>query len=242
VSDNGACPYDRNNIGQNKEPYQPDVAWSDSTGWAWARNSPFLFYKQNQFEGGIATPAIVHWPTGLKTQPGSLVHTPAHLVDILPTLADISNSSIPTSFPERTLTPLAGISLTPIFAGEQLSNRPPIHLLFSADRGLRDGDWKIVSFKRGPWELYNIRDDRAELHNVAEQHPEILSRMVKQWHATTANVLKAPAGEQAPVNDRIEAKAHREWSVYSRGANTSSRNNKDSPSTTPRRRNNQKDN
>jgi arylsulfatase A-like enzyme len=241
VSDNGACPYDRNNIGQNKEPYQPDVAWSDSTGWAWARNSPFRFYKQNQFEGGIATPAIVHWPTGLKTQPGSLIHTPAHLVDILPTLADISNSSIPTSFPERTLTPLAGISLTPIFAGEQLSNRPPIHLLFSADRGLRDGDWKIVSFKRGPWELYNIRDDRAELHNVAEQHPEILSRMVKQWHDTTANVLKAPAGEQAPVNDRIEAKAHREWSVYSRGANTSSRNNKDSSSTTPRRRNNQKD-
>lgn len=240
VSDNGACPYDRNNIGQNKEPYQPDVAWSDSTGWAWARNSPFRFYKQNQFEGGIATPAIVHWPNGLKTQPGALVHTPAHLVDILPTLADISHSSIPTSFPERTLTPLAGISLTPIFAGEQLANRPPIHLLFSADRGLRDGDWKIVSFKRGPWELYNIREDRAELNNVAEQHPEIVSRMVKQWHDTTANVLKAPAAEQAPVTERIEPKVHREWSVYSGGANTSSRNNKDSSTTTPRRRNNPK--
>lgn len=223
VSDNGACPYDRNNVGQNKEPYQPNVAWSDSTGWAWARNSPFRFYKQNQFEGGIATPAIIHWPAGLKTKPGSLVHTPAHLVDILPTMVDVSNSIMPATFPERTLTPLAGVSLTPIFAGGNLSRRPPIHLLFSADRGLRDGDWKIVSFKGGPWELYNIAKDRTELHNLAKVHPDMVERMVKAWHETTANALNAPPSERSPVNDGVESKVHREWSVYDRGANTSSR-------------------
>lgn len=223
VSDNGACPYDRNNVGQNKEPYQADVTWSDSTGWAWARNSPFRFYKQNQFEGGIATPAIVHWPAGLKTKPGTLVHTPAHLVDILPTLVDVSNSIMPATFPERTLTPLAGVSLTPIFAGGNLSHRPPIHFLFSADRGLRDGDWKIVSFKRGPWELYNIANDRAELDNLAKDHPDLVEQMVNAWHYTTANVLKAPSGEQAPVNNNTDSKVHREWSVYDRGAKTSSR-------------------
>jgi arylsulfatase len=222
VSDNGACPYDRNNVGQNREPYQPEVSWSDSTGWAWARNSPFRFYKQNQFEGGIATPAIVHWPSGLKTKPGSLIHSPAHLVDILPTLIDLAAAERPQVFPERTLTPLAGTSLAPVFAGETLVERPPIHFLFSADRALRDGDWKIVSFKRGPWELYNLAVDRTELHNIAEQHPDIVSRMVKQWHQLTANVLKAPPGEQAPVNETGEAKVHREWSVYDRDANTSS--------------------
>ncbi|MCX7006138.1 MAG: sulfatase-like hydrolase/transferase, partial [Kiritimatiellaeota bacterium] len=64
LSDNGACPYDRHSVGRELEPYNPESHWSDSTGWAWARNSPFRYYKQNQFEGGIATPAIFHWPAG----------------------------------------------------------------------------------------------------------------------------------------------------------------------------------
>ena len=41
VSDNGACPYDRATIDPGGYPYAPDSRWSDSTGWAWARNSPF---------------------------------------------------------------------------------------------------------------------------------------------------------------------------------------------------------
>ena len=60
------------------KPTNGDTALGDSTGWAWARNSPFRYYKQNQFEGGIATPAIVHWPAGLKTTPGAVMRTPAH--------------------------------------------------------------------------------------------------------------------------------------------------------------------
>ena len=126
LSDNGACPYDRINIGINRQPYEPGVSWSDSTGWAWVRNTPFRYYKQNQFEGGIATPAIVHWPAGLKQQPGALVHTPAHLVDVLPTLAEIAGATIPRSYPGRELSPLAGISLAPILAGKTLASRPPI--------------------------------------------------------------------------------------------------------------------
>jgi arylsulfatase A-like enzyme len=223
VSDNGACPYDRNNIGQGDEPFKPDVAWSDSTGWAWARNSPFRYYKQNQFEGGIATPAIFHWPAGIKLPHGSIIHSPAHLVDLLPTIANATKSPIPTTYPNRSLSSLAGISLLPLFSGQQIDSRPPLHFLFSADRGLRDGDWKIVSFKKGPWELYNLAEDRTELNNLATQYPEILDRMVKQWHEMTANVLKAPPGEQGPVSSKPTEKVHREWSVYGSGANTSSR-------------------
>ena len=59
VSDNGACPYDRRRPLLNVEPTNGEVSLADSTGWAWARNTPFRYYKQNQFEGGISTPAIV---------------------------------------------------------------------------------------------------------------------------------------------------------------------------------------
>ena len=215
LSDNGACPYDRRSKGPELEPYDPQSSWKDSTGWAWARNTPFRYYKQNQFEGGIATPAIVHWPAGLKTQPGSLVHTPAHLVDVLPTVAEICGAAIPPHWPGRELSPLAGVSLAPIFAGQELKSRPPIHLLFSSDRGLRDGDWKLVSFQSDPWELYNLAQDRAEIQNVAAQHPEIVVRMTKQWHDMAKDVLHAPPRELKPVAAAAEEpRRHKEWTAY----------------------------
>lgn len=215
-SDNGACPYDRRNIGRNLEPHNPDSSWSDSTGWAWARNSPFRYYKQNQFEGGIATPAIVHWPVGIKAPSGAIVDSPAHLVDVLPTLAEVSGVSLPTNWPDRELAPLAGVSLAPILAGQKINSRPPIHFLFNTDRALRDGDWKLVSFQSSPWELYNIANDRTEMHDVAAQHPEIVARMSAQWTDMTQNVLRAPAREYAPVATTAKVPhRHREWSVFS---------------------------
>ena len=215
LSDNGACPYDRRSVGRELEPYNSESHWSDSTGWAWARNSPFRYYKQNQFEGGIATPAIFHWPAGLKTKPGALVDSPAHLVDVLPTLADICGAKIPATWPGREPSPLAGISLKPILDGQSLTSRPPIHLLFSSDRGLRDGDWKLVSFQSEPWELYNLAQDRTELHDVAAQHPDIVKRMEQQWTDMAKNVLQAPAREYQPVAATTSLPhKHGQWTDY----------------------------
>lgn len=85
------------------KPCQPDAHWNGSIGWARVRNSPFRFYKQNQFEGGVMTPAIVHWPAGLKTKPGALVHTPAPMVEVLPTIAGITGATLPKQWPGRSL-------------------------------------------------------------------------------------------------------------------------------------------
>lgn len=214
LSDNGACPYDRRNAGMDKMPYDPTTRWSDSTGWAWARNAPFRFYKQNQFEGGIATPAIVHWPKGLKTAKGAVVHEPAHLVDVLPTLVDIAGAKRPEIWPGRELRPLAGISLRSVLEGKPpgvMGARPPIHLLHDKDRGLRAGDWKLVSFRSQKWELYNLAEDRCELNNVADQHPEVLDHMIKEWHRMAKDVLYAPAKECVPVSDQAGPRSHREW-------------------------------
>lgn len=210
-SDNGACPFDRHNVGRDQEPYLATTRWSDSTGWAWARNSPFRYYKQNQFEGGICSPAIVHWPAGLKTKAGAVVDTPAHLVDILPTLAEIGEAKIPQTWPGREPSPLAGISIKSVFDGKPMSHRPPIHLLYGSDRGLRDGDWKIVSFQAHPWELYNIANDRTELHDVAKEHPEMVARMSKQWHQMATDVLHAPKSECRPEDATASPQTNREW-------------------------------
>ena len=211
LSDNGACPYDRKNIGMNLEPHDPKSRWTDSTGWAWARNTPFRFYKQNQFEGGASTPGLFHWPAGIKAPKGSVTEAPAHLVYLLPTIAEITGAKIPTSFPGREPTPLAGTSLTPILAGGKWESRPPIHLLFDSDRGLRDGDWKLVSFKSQPWELYEISKDRTELDNLASQHPERVAAMSKAWHDIAKETMNR---EFKPVASENKPKVHPEWSDY----------------------------
>ena len=216
VSDNGACPYDRRHIGLNSDPYLPTTTWSDSTGWAWARNAPFRFYKQNQYEGGIATPGIIHWPKGLKTKPGTICHQPVHLIDVLPTLAELAGTALPDEWPGRELEPVSGVSLCPILAGKSLAERPPIHLLFSTDRGLRDNDWKIVSFRSHSWELYNLREDRAETHNLAADRPEICNRLVKAWHDMAENVLKAPERYRRPVATEASPLVHPEWTDFSK--------------------------
>ncbi len=217
VSDNGACPYDRKAALLDVEPTNGDVSLADSTGWSWARNSPFRYYKQNQFEGGISTPAIVHWPAGLKTKPGEIVDQPAHLIDVMPTLADIAHTDIPEQWQDRDLRPVSGVSLKPIFDGRPLGARPPIHLRFSLDRGLRDGDWKIVSFRSEAWELYNVADDRTELNNLAESHPEKMAAMVETWTSMAKEVLHAPPNTYETVGKAKLPHRHPEWTNFAAG-------------------------
>ena len=214
VSDNGACPYDRRKPTLDAEPTNGDVSHGDSTGWAWARNTPFRYYKQNQFEGGVSTPGIIHWPAGLKTKPGSIIHQPAHLIDVLPTLADITESTIPNKWPDRVLRPVSGVSLMPILKGDTLQRPEPIHFLFASDRGLRDGDWKAVSFRGQAWELYNVANDRSELENLAQKEPERLESMVRQWTDMAENALHARQSAYAPATSAKLPHMHPEWTSF----------------------------
>ena len=214
VSDNGACPYDRGKPVLDVEPTNGDVSLPDSTGWSWARNTPFRFYKQNQFEGGISTPAIVHWPQGLKADPGQIVRQPAHLIDVMPTLAEITGSKIPAQWSGRELRPVSGVSLKPLLDGQPLLSRPPIHFLFSTDRALRDGDWKLVSFQSKAWELYNISNDRAELTNLASSEPQRLQSMIRQWNEMAKDVLDAEPSVYKDVSDAVTPHKHSLWTNF----------------------------
>jgi len=130
-------------------------------------------------------------------------------------LAEITGCRIPESWPDRELRPVSGISLKPIFDGGSIGKRPPIHLLFSTDRGLRDGDWKLVSFRGGAWELFHVPTDRTETNNVAAGHPDVVKRMIKKWHEMAEQVLHAPEKSRKPVSSS-STKVHPEWTNFSK--------------------------
>lgn len=199
-SDNGACPFERTR-GREYMPWDARSYWTYDVGWAHMGNTPFRWYKQNQHEGGISSPLIVHWPAGLKTPPGSVTHQPAHLIDIMATAVDLMGAEYPRQFEGRTIEPLQGVSLLPIFADQQRKGHDWLYFIFSNNRAIREGNWKLVSARGGPWELYDMSVDRSELNDLVEAEPELADRLRALWYEVAENVDGAPQRLLKPVKD-----------------------------------------
>lgn len=188
LSDNGACPFERTR-GKEFKPWDARSYWTYDKGWAHAGNTPFRRYKQNQHEGGISTPMIVHWPAGLKVKPGSVTHQVGHLVDLYATASDVAQTTRPDVYNGEQLKTLRGKSLTPIFAGKTRKPHEALYFDFAGkDHAVRMGKWKISSAEFGPWELYNMDVDRTELNDLAEKMPEKLAEMKAMWESWAAEV------------------------------------------------------
>ena len=151
-------------------------------GWSSASNTPFRRHKIWTHEGGIATPAIFHWPDGIQT-PGELRHFTGHIIDLAPTLLHLADVQPP--WLEAGVPRAPGAALTPLFGEFDETQQRGGTLFFNhaGNRALRAGNWKIVSSRidRDEWELYDLSVDRAEQHNLAEQHPQIMGDMVRTW-------------------------------------------------------------
>ena len=167
-------------------------------------NTPFRLYKQNQHEGGIASPMIARLPknmtvAGRDTPLGKVTDQPAHIIDFMATSLEISQAKYPEKIGDRTIDPLVGKSLLPIFKGEKREAHDPLYFHFGNDRALRSGDWKIASAKLGKWELYNLAEDRTELSDLAEMHPERVKEMVAQWHDIAKNKERLSDKKRKPA-------------------------------------------
>jgi arylsulfatase len=152
--------------------------------WATLANTPFWRYKHFTHEGGVATPLIVHWPAAIDAdRNGKLEHQPGHIVDLMPTILEITGAKYPAEYHGHMIQPAAGASLVPAIAGKKIDRREPIYFAHEGNRGLRDGRWKLVMKYKGPWELYDMEADRTERHNLVKARPQLAKKMIAQWEA-----------------------------------------------------------
>lgn len=175
-------------------------------GWANVSNTPFRGYKHDGFEGGISSPFIIHWPDGIApARRGAVVDTPAHLIDIMPTVLNVAGIKYPTIYrsesepqTEHQIKPVEGISLVPLFTGNTIERSTPLGFEHHGNLALRDGRWKIVSAYRNNqptrWHLYDMQTDRTELDDLADKKPKELAGMVAKWQkwADRVGVQKWP--------------------------------------------------
>jgi len=164
---------------------------------------PLRAGKGSYFEGGIRVPLIVVWPGVV--EPGTVSDQPVINIDLFPTLLEAAGISKPED------TVLDGVSLMPVFSGEQLDERPlfwhfPIYLQAYEQDGegpethdshfrtrpgavVQMGPWKLHEyFEDGRLELYNLDWDIGERKNLIEVFPEKaeqLHALMRAWRERT---------------------------------------------------------
>ena len=133
-------------------------------------------------------PMIASWPG--KIQPGSKTDHISAFWDVLPTLCEVADASIPGD--------VDGISLLPALMGED-TQKEHEYLYWEfpeleGEQAVRMGDWKAIrrNIKKGNLdiELYNLKTDIQELNNVAAENPSVVEKVeliMKKEHVPSDN-------------------------------------------------------
>jgi arylsulfatase len=170
-------------------------------GFSGAANTPLRRHKTWVHEGGISTPLIAHWPAGIAAR-GELRRTPAHLVDIAPTVLELAGGTPPAEWGGKPAPARPGRSLVPVFKSDAAPLHDEIWWCHEGHRALRAGDWKIVSLKNGEWELFNLAADRAESTNLAGKHPDRVREMSARWDALAAEFREQALKDAPPPQEK----------------------------------------
>lgn len=170
---------------------------STSEGWP-TSNLPLRGGKGWMYEGGIREPMIVRWPE--KIAAGTVEATPISSPDFYATFLEVSGGQAAEN------QVLDGVSLTPLFAGEAIAERPLFwHYPHYGNQGgapaaaVRLGDWKLIEwYEDQRVELFNLKDDIAETHDLANAEPERvqeLQKLLSDWRLEVG--AKFPSGNSA---------------------------------------------
>ena len=199
LSDNGACA-EFISSGQRKAvDGKEDTFESYRINWANLSSTPFKEYKHFTYEGGIATPLVVHWPNGIdrKLQNTFVTHY-GHISDIMATCAEVAGATYPTEWKGKAIHPMVGKSLVPHFSGHD-NQRGKVFWEHEANMAMRDGKWKLVAktpeeheFSTASLRLYNLEDDPVELNDLSAAEPGRVKRMYAEWQAWAADIGAFP--------------------------------------------------
>ena len=198
MSDNGGCHENADGRKLHKEGARAGGRGSFRAyerPWANASNTPFRLFKHWIHEGGIATPLIARWPSAIR-QGGALTHQVAHITDVMATCLDVAGAEYPREHAGRAITPLVGKSLVPVLEGKTREPHQRLYWEHFANRGVREGNWKLVATKDGQWELYDLEADRTELNNLVDANRAKAAELYEAWEQWAKDCgAKIPPGQ-----------------------------------------------
>jgi arylsulfatase len=207
-------------------------------GWAAAGNTPYKYFKQTEHNGGNTDALIVHWPKGIKAK-GELRTQYHHIIDIVPTIMDVSGVGFQEEVDGVKQMPFDGVSMKYSFEDAMVpTNHPVQYYEISGNRAIYDNGWKAVTihgnrmpwviegvfdFDKDVWELYNIIEDPTETNDLAKSNPEKLEELKQKfeeeaWKYNVYPMYDDNGTRLANVTARIYPPSKKTFTYFSPGA------------------------
>ena len=174
--------------------------------WAHAMDTPFQWTKQvaSHF-GGTRNPMIMSWPAKIKDK-GGLRDQFLHVIDVVPTIYEVTGITAPRELNGVQQVPIEGISFAyTLDDAKAKSRRTTQYFEIVVNRGIYHDGWMASALSFPPWqstrgafdpdkqkwELYNIDQDFSQANDIAQANPEKLRQMQDLWWVEAAkyNVL-----------------------------------------------------
>ncbi|MFF0531889.1 arylsulfatase [Nocardia amikacinitolerans] len=176
-------------------------------GWAMAFNTPYKLYKRYaSHEGGIADPAIISWPNGIRAH-GTVCDSYVNVCDVTPTVYDLLGITPPDTvrgIPQR---PLEGVSFKAVLQNPAAeTGKDTQFYTMLGTRGIWHRGWFANTvhaatpsgwshFDQDRWELYHIEEDRSQNRDLAAENPGKLEELKALWFSEAAKYNGLPLAD-----------------------------------------------
>jgi arylsulfatase A-like enzyme len=168
-----------------------------AVAWAWALDTPFKWTKQiPSFFGGTRQGMAISWPARVKDK-GGIRWQFHHVIDIVPTILEVTGIPAPTMVDGVKQKPIEGVSMAYTF-DKASANAPSRHHIqyfeMMGVQGLYKDGWMLSAVPtRPPWkllgkailnpaeafkfDLYDVRHDWTQYTDVAAANPVKVKEM-----------------------------------------------------------------
>lgn len=193
--------------GINEMPADVQMKWYDvwgteqtynhmSAGWSWAFDTPFSWFKQNASRLGVGQNMAVSWPARI-TDRGGLREQFMHVIDVVPTLVEVTGIPAPDMVDGIKQAPIEGTSFAYTF--DKVNAKAPTrhkaqYFEMLGQWALYNDRWLLsTKVNRAPWEafgtanpdplnnqvlqLYDLSKDFSQSQDVAAENPDKVKAM-----------------------------------------------------------------
>lgn len=162
-----------------------------SAGWAVATDVPFTWTKQVASDfGGTRNGMVIHWPNGIKAK-GEIRSQFGHVIDIGPTIYEVSGIPSPKTVNGIDQDPIEGTSLAYTFNDAAAAEKHTVQYFeMFGNRAVYQDGWYARTIHGAPylpkayntlqedvWNLYNTTEDFSLTNDLASENSEKLKAM-----------------------------------------------------------------